>query len=512
MNQQEQTANRNLKRHMSRCQRLAGLGVLLAAAAGAQAQQNTSVPPPLPPRPVMPTNQHPPVVPAKPVNNLLNAFGAGGGGIGGAPAGNQGQLNSAATAAQRRNTVNPAVNNNAAAGARPASAPLRLANMNSTQGNSHLVQSRAFLGHPGPPGSTETQARNGNIVRTAADGTVMDIRSPRNNMLIHHSVDGSKHILVEQPDRSRIFASSRGIQYVQHPFVFRGHAYDHRTFVVDGKSFHEMYRPYNYAGMNLDTYASPRYYAPNLYQWALSRQNSPVAYNWPYASNQTPWFGYYRSYFTPDATYTSPQAWLADYVLAVSLFVAYKTEPGSPPPPTDGSAAITPEVKQAVADEVGHQVRQEALEAQQNAQNRDPNPGTGGVVQELADGQQHAFVVSSDLDLVDPSGRRCMVSEGDVVQVVSGPKADTATVTAVVMASKGGSECERAAQVELALNDVQEMQNHMRETIDQGLADTNAGKQAQKVTPAFAAAVPPPDPNAANELAQQQQIAAAAEG
>jgi hypothetical protein len=105
-----------------------------------------------------------------------------------------------------------------------------------------------------------------------------------------------------------------------------------------------------------------------------------------------------------------------------------------------------------------------------------------------------------------------MISEGDVVQVISGPKPSTGTADAVVLASKGGVECERAAQVEVALTDLQEMQNHMRETIDQGMSMSSAGKAAATATPAFAASAPPPDPNAAQEIAQQQQIAAAAEG
>jgi hypothetical protein len=105
-----------------------------------------------------------------------------------------------------------------------------------------------------------------------------------------------------------------------------------------------------------------------------------------------------------------------------------------------------------------------------------------------------------------------MISEDDIVQVVSGPKSSTSTADAVVLASKGGVECERAARVEIALNDLQEMQNHMRETIDQGMANTDAAKKAATVTPAFAAWAPPPDPNAAREIDQQQQIAAAAEG
>jgi hypothetical protein len=184
---------------------------------------------------------------------------------------------------------------------------------------------------------------------------------------------------------------------------------------------------------------------------------------------------------------------------------------GGQPAPPDSSAAITPEVKKMVADEVGRQVQQEAVEAQQVSQNHEPPAAASSVVQELQDKQPHVFVVAADLDLVDPSGRRCMVSEGDVVQVVSEPAPDGATVDAVVMASKGGVECERSVKVEIALNDVQEMQNHMRDTIDQGMAETNAGKQAAKLTPAFAASPPPADSNAATEIEQQQQIAAAAE-
>jgi len=123
------------------------------------------------------------------------------------------------------------------------------------------------------------------------------------------------------------------------------------------------------------------------------------------------------------------------------------------------------------------------------------------------------FVVASDLDLADPAGRRCLMSEGDVVQVISAANRETSTAQAVVLASKGGGvECQRAAQMEIALADLQEMENHMRETIDQGMAATSAGRGADTVTPAYAAAAPPPDANAAHESEQQQQIAAAAEG
>ena len=424
--------------------------------------------------------------------------------------------NANATNAAHPATPNPAANQmlrGPTANSTQQQAPTtRLATLNANRASGPTgrpVPSRAFAGYPGPAGSTEA-TRNGNTVRTAADGSVLDVHSPKNGMYIHHGVDGSRRIVVDRPDHTRIYASSRGLQYVQHPYVFQGHAYDHRTYVVNGQTYHRLYRPYTYAGTTLDVYASSRYYAPNMYQWVNSRATTPQNYTWPYLRNPPAWYGHYSGYFTPDSSYSTPLSWLADYVVAASLMASYKMESsGAQPAPPDTSAAITPEVKKALADEVGRQVQQESVEAQQVSQNHEPQ--ASGVLEELGDKQPHVFVVASDLDLVDPSGRRCTVSEGDVVQVVSEPKTGGAAVDAVVMASKGGVECGRSAQVEIALTDVQEMQNHMRETIDQGMADTNAGKQAAKVTPAFAASPPPADTNAAAEIEQQQQIAAAAE-
>jgi hypothetical protein len=63
------------------------------------------------------------------------------------------------------------------------------------------------------------------------------------------------------------------------------------------------------------------------------------------------------------------------------------------------------------------------------------------------------------------------------------------------------------------------MQNHMRESIDQGLQElhTNQGKgglptppaavSAQETSAAYTSLAPPPDPNAASEIQQQDQQA-----
>ncbi len=524
---------------------LAALGAMLAPlGAGAQQQTQQNQQQQQPQKPVVPLTQHPlvntPATQNNPLQNLLHG----------------GTNNNAATTNQQRPALNnlgnllqnkpgtqntgnqnngiqnlfnkPVTQSSGNTGLQKANVPVNGTPSSPTRnlpGPTHVspaianqqpgraVPSQYFAGHPGPAGSIETKNSNGDIVRKAPDGSVIDVRSAKNGMLIHHGVNGNRSVVVERPDGSRIVAASRGAQYVQHPYNFGGHTYSHRTYYAQGKVFHQLYRPYNYRGTNLDVYATSRYYEPKFYQWATSRQSTPQAFTWGYVNNNPPWFAYYKGYFTPDSSYTTPTLWLTDFLFASTLSSHYQNNSptASDAPPADGSAAITPDVKQAVAREVSLQVKQESTEAQENAQHKEPDAGSGSVVNEISDRGEHTFVANSDLDLVDPSGRRCMISEGDVVQTTGGPQSATGTATAVVLASKGGVECGRATQVEIALTDLQEMQNHMREAIDQGMANTNAAKAVTSTTPAFAAAVPPADADAPHELEQEQQLATLAD-
>ncbi len=374
------------------------------------------------------------------------------------------------------------------------------------------VASRTFPGHPAPPGSSETPGRNGAVVRKSADGAILDVHNPHTGMSVHHALDGSRQISVEKPDHSRVYIPARGIQYVQHPYQYQGHAMINRTLVVNGQTFHQIYRPYTNGNTRLDVYATTRYFAPNFYQWAQTPFKGRQNFAWTYTSNSSPWYGHYRGYFTPEPAYDTPALYLTDYMLAATLYVAYATQDQAGEPAPANAAPVTPAVKKALADEVSRQISSEAAEAQENARNVEPSAASGAVTQTLSDHQLHAFVVASALDLVDSTGRRCSLSDGDVVNVSAALSTDSSTVGAIVLSSKGGAECGPSAQVQVALEDAQEMQNHMRETLEQGLANTKAAEQAQSVTPAFAAAAPAADPNAANEIRQQEQIAAATEG
>ena len=107
--------------------------------------------------------------------------------------------------------------------------------------------------------------------------------------------------------------------------------------------------------------------------------------------------------------------------------------------------------------------------------------------------------------------------------MTAAPPTDATAATAIVLCSKGGKECAKNAQVQIAFPDLQEMQNHMRETIDQGLGDLQS-KQGQGGLPAappsakappiqsaFVAAAPPPEQNVAAEIKQESQEADQAE-
>jgi hypothetical protein len=141
----------------------------------------------------------------------------------------------------------------------------------------------------------------------------------------------------------------------------------------------------------------------------------------------------------------------------------------------------------------------------------------------LSDNIQHVFVAGADLDVIDGGGTECAVSEGDALQLTGPPAADATAADLVVLSSKGGVECKKGATVSVALTDLQDMQNHMRETIDAGMGDLQkkggqgglpavpASAKAAPVKAEFTAIAPPPDPNAAAEIAATAKEADAAE-
>ena len=389
-------------------------------------------------------------------------------------------------------------------------------------GGGHSVNA-GITGRPAPAGVRQTRLENGNAIQRRPDGRVSDVHDARRGVDIHHGLAGNRRVMVERADHSRIVAERGRPGYIQRPYEFHGHEYARRSFYDHGRVYDHYYRGYYYHGVYVEAYAPVRYYPAPFYGWVYNPWYQPVYYPWGWTGS--PWYGYYGYYFSPYPSYPTAAAWLTDYLISTDLAAHYQAQqdaqslPPADQPQGNGSPVMTPAVKQLIADEVKNQISLENAEAQQNAQNQEPDPSLTGVGRLLADNKTHVFVAGSTLDVVDADGAECAISDGDALEMEIPLDPDATAVNLKVLSSKGGKECKISSMVTLALTDVQDMQNHMRETVDQGLQElaTKQGQgglpaappsaRASAVDVAFAKNAPPPDPRGAFDINQQLQQA-----
>lgn len=190
------------------------------------------------------------------------------------------------------------------------------------------------------------------------------------------------------------------------------------------------------------------------------------------------------------------------------------------------AVALSPATKQLVSDEVKSVLALENAESQQTQQKQDVDPASSGItrlIQDVKAGHSHVFVVGDSVDVTDASGTECPISDGDVLQMTTAPADGATSADVVLLASKGGKECAASATVSVEVSDLQEMQNHLRETVDQGLEELQkkqgkgglpaAPPSAQgKPTPTdFAAAAPAEDPKDKADIEAQAKEADKAE-
>jgi len=379
-------------------------------------------------------------------------------------------------------------------------------------------------GHNAPNGHTTMHTANGSAVTRRPGGRVAEVHDSRRGMDIHHGLSGNRRVAVERGDHSRIVAERGGRGYVQRPYSYRGHEFAHRTYYANGRAYDRFYRGYPYHGVYVEMYTPAYYYRPAFYGWAYNPWVAPVPYAWGFAAN--PWYGYYGPYFTPYPVYPNASAWLTDYMISQTLAAAYQARSDAAAGQAQAmadAAALTPQVKDLIAAEVQRQIALENVEQQTVARDAELDPASSGIQRMLSDNIQHVFVVGRDLDLVDATGAECAISEGDALQLTGPPAPNATEASLVVLANKGGVECRKGVRVTVAVADLQDMQNHMRETIDAGMGElqTKQGKgglpalppsaNAPPVKTAFAAEAPPPDATAATQINQQLQEADKAE-
>ena len=323
-----------------------------------------------------------------------------------------------------------------------------------------------------------------------------------------------------------IVASGHGREgYVQRGFSQGGRSYVQRSYYSHGVTYVNVYRPYSYHGVALYGYAPVRYYPAAYYGWVYNPWPAPIVYRWGWGGS--PWYGYYGGYFTPYPVYPSASLWLTDYMIAATLQQGYQDRmaAGVQQGPIVGQAPLTPEVKQAIADEVRNQIALENMAGQQAAQNREVDPASDGIprmLSEVANGKPHILMVSADLTVPVDAQQSCPLTHGDVIQLLGPSQQDPNAADVRVMATKG-RDCAQGAVVAIQLQDLQEMQNELRASIGQGMEELNkkkgqdgvpmppASAQAPPVQTTFAAVIPPADPNVQQEVAQEAKQAAVEE-
>ena len=366
-------------------------------------------------------------------------------------------------------------------------------------------------GNAGRPVHTDFHGSNNTQVHYGSNGQPQMVQA--RGMTIVHTPAGTRQVVVERPDHTMIVANGPRSGFVQRPYVVGNVSYVQRNYYIGGVSYTRVYRPYMFGGISLNVYMPGRYYAPGFYAWAYNPWATPVVYNWGWMGS--PWMGFYGGWFTPYPTYANATFWLTDYLISTSLQQAYQDRMGAAAnaqPYPAGVTPLTPDVKQAIADEVRLQLNEERAAAQ------NPNAASGAPAF-LTDNSAHVFVVSSSL-FVMANGGECPVTEGDVLQMPAPPPPGSPSANVVVLASKRG-ECRKGSRVMVGITDLADMQSQMRATIDQGLGVMQKGQggipapppaaQAQPMEASYAAAAPPPDPNVATEITQQVQTSTQAE-
>ena len=361
-------------------------------------------------------------------------------------------------------------------------------------------------------------------------------------MHIQNNLRGGRTIVSER-NGTRIVNTGRGGGYVQRAYMTRGgHAYYSRTYYSHGVYHVGIYRGYYYHGFHYYGFHPGFWWHPGFYGWGWHPWGAPLYWGvglWGWGG---PWWGFYGGWWNPYPYYAGPWFWLTDYLIAEQLQAAYAAQANvaagydQTPPSGGGGAAnysdsgggqpansqvtLSPEVKEAIAEEVKAQLQQQQQEAPSQGLGSDSGsaaaPSSSDQVPPALDPARRTFVVDNAVTLVS-DGQECELTGGDVItRLTDTPDADQ-KVTASVSASKKG-ECSEGKSVLVSVDDLQEMHNHFEEQLNNGLKvlaqkqGTNGMPKAPDVTPvASAMEAPQPDQNAAKDLSDQETAADQAE-
>jgi len=358
---------------------------------------------------------------------------------------------------------------------------------------------------------TSVETKSGTRANFSRTGHVSTIHT-RSGMTINHGAHGERRFDSHPRPGVRVVGYGHGRGYVEHGYYRGGHPYMRRSYYYGGHRYAYAYRGYYWHGHPYYGYVPGMYFAPGFYGWAYNPWAAPVAFGWGWGGS--PWYGYYGYYFNPFPVYASPAFWITDYLLAANLQAAYEARAAAraeanadaeaeeqPASGGGGAVALSPEVKQQIADEVRAQIaaQQQQAEHPEPAEPVTSTPPAGGgqngpdEVPAALDPARRTFIVSAVLSESNPDGTECSLSPGDVLtRVEDNPDADQNVK--VLVASSQRNDCASGSQVAVAVQDLQDMHNDFQAKISEGLGKL-AENQGKNGIPAGPAAGAKPNPN-----------------
>jgi hypothetical protein len=347
----------------------------------------------------------------------------------------------------------------------------------------------------------------GRVASFNSRGRITSIHST--NMEIGHRPDGQR-IVVANRANATIVTTGRHSGYIERTTVHGDRTYMQRTVLANSRIVTHTYVGYEFRGVPLHHFMSPVFYSPAFYGWAYHPWIAPIHFGWFWIG--APWYVGPDPYFVAAPVYPSAGLWLTDYMLGQTLATAYEahqealadravedadaaddangygeTDDNSSTVRASVQTPITPELKAAIAEEVQEQI------AAENSAAANPDKAASYAELPSALGQpNHVFVVAGNLDVTTIDQQQCSLQAGDILRLAASPNGDS-QLAQLRVASGKVMDCPAGTQVMVSVEDLQDMQNNLREQIASGL-DTlqkNQGTNGLPAAPPEALSIPP---------------------
>jgi hypothetical protein len=187
------------------------------------------------------------------------------------------------------------------------------------------------------------------------------------------------------------------------------------------------------------------------------------------------------------------------------------------PPAADSQVKMSPEVKNAISDEIKATLAAEQSESGKagasGGNSGGGSPETKNEAPPALDPKFQYFIVSSDSSLVAGDNDECPLAQGDIIQRTTDSADSDGNVTVKVVAS-AQKDCAIGKSGPMSTDDLQEMYNSFRDSVKDGMGDLakkqgSGGLPKAPDTTTTAGDVPPPAPDKSAEKSLNDQATAA---